>query len=130
LAEAEHSDRLHQMDVHYHLFEHRYENGVNILDDELLAAVGVNGLSMFQLNWHVFTESDRGKLIPMALREAIDMANSTRLGPTVLLGAELVYSNRLTQSDQFNLSWYLITSEGNYVVDCVLNRHQCDSYEY
>ena len=36
----------------------------------------------------------------------------------------------MTQSDEFNLSWYLVTSEGNYVVDCVLRKHVCDSYEY
>ena len=58
------------------------------------------------------------------------MANSSRLSPAVLLGAELVYSNRLTTDDQYNLSWFLITSKGNYVVDCVLNNHICDSYEY
>lgn len=130
LTEVEYSDYLRRKDVHYHLFEHWHDNGVNILDDELLAAVGVNGLSMFRLNWHDFAESDQGTLTPMPLQEAIDMANSTRLGPTVLLGAELVYSNRLTQSDRFDLSWYLITSEGNYVVDCVLREHVCDSYEY
>lgn len=130
LTEAEYSDYLRRMDVHYYLFEHRYDNGVKILDDELLAAVGVNGLSMFRLSWHDFAESDQGTLTPMPLQEAIDMANSTRLGPTVLLGAELVYSNQLTQSDRFNLSWYLITSKGNYVVDCVLREHICDSYEY
>ena len=44
--------------------------------------------------------------------------------------ADLVYSNWLTGSEVYNISWYLCTSNGNYVVDCVLGKHMCDSYEY
>lgn len=129
MTEGEYSAFLRSDVVHYHLFEHRIDNGVKILDDELLAAVCANGLSMFEINW-LFEVPNANYIIPMSLEEAISMANSTRLGPAVLLGAELVYSNRLTTNDQYNLSWFLITSNGNYVVDCVLNKHKCDSYEY
>ena len=66
----------------------------------------------------------------MPLNEAITMANSTRESDTVLYYAGLIYSNWLSENDDYNLCWYLLTSKGNYVVDCVLKKHMCDSYEY
>ena len=66
----------------------------------------------------------------MPLDEAISLADSTRERDTVLYLADLVYSNWLTGSEVYNLSWYLCTSNGDYVVDCVLGKHMCDSYEY
>ena len=47
-----------------------------------------------------------------------------------MAGAGLIYSNWLTNSDEYNLCWRLGTSDGNYIVDCVLKKHMCDSYEY
>ena len=66
----------------------------------------------------------------MPLKEALEMANSTRSRACTLLYADLVYSSWLTENDTQNLSWRLITDGGTYIVDCVLKKHKCDMYEY
>ena len=119
------------MSAQTHTYEgHRTADGICILDDDVTAAVGVNGLDTLVVNRHEFTVDDGTYPAPISLDDAVALANTTRSSPTVLLYAQLVYSNWVTQSDEFNLSWYLVTSEGNYVVDCVLRKHVCDSYEY
>lgn len=128
-TDSEYAESLRNASLHYFVFEHQTENGLSILDDNLTAAVGVNGLDTMMLTWHNFTAGET-TATPMSLEDAIAMADTTRQSPTVLLYAQLVYSNRLTGNDEFNLSWYLVTSEGNYVVDCIQNKHMCDSYEY
>lgn len=97
--------------------------------DYVFANVGVDGLSFVDIGWHDYTASAE-TICPMSLSEALKMANSTREAPCTLLYAGLVYSNRLTGNDTQNLSWLLLTDRGTYIVDCVLRKHQCDSYEY
>ena len=65
----------------------------------------------------------------MPLDDAIRLADAAYESPTILLYAQLVYSNWLTGSDEYNLSWYLVTSQGDYVVDCVLGKCMCDALE-
>ena len=129
MTDAEYREFMYNRDVHYFTFEHRTEKGLSILGDCIMASVGVNGLSGFELSWHNYTESEE-TLAPMSLENAILMADSTRAAKATLLYADLVYSNWLTETNEYNLSWYLVTDSGSYVVDCVLEKHKCDSYEY
>jgi len=129
MTDAEYRDFMYGHDLHYFEFEHRSNSGLSILGDSLFAGVGVNGLNGFTLNWHDFSESSQ-TMTPMPLTDAVKLANSTRLAPATLLYADLVYSNRVTENGEYNLCWYLATDAGNYVVDCVLQKHVCDSYEY
>ena len=129
MTDKEYKEYMYGCDLHYFNFEHVSASGLAILGDSILASVGVNGLNGFDLSWHNFTESEEN-LAPIPLEEAVEMANSTRMAKATLLYADLVYSNWLTESDEYNLSWYLLTDQGSYVVDCVLLKHKCDSYEY
>jgi len=89
----------------------------------------VNGLNGIDLEWHTFEESQETAAI-MPLQQAIDLANTTREAPTTLFYAQITYSNWITENEQYNLGWYLVTSNGNYFVDSVLQKHKCDCYEY
>lgn len=129
MTDEEYREFMYNRDLHYFNFEHLSASGLSILGDGISASVGVNGLNGFDLSWHNFTES-KETVAPIPLEEAIKMANSTRMAKATLLYADLVYSNWLTESDEYNLSWYLLTDRGSYVVDCVLLKHKCDSYEY
>ena len=129
MTNEEYREYMYNRDLHYFNFEHLSPAGLSILGDGLMASVGVNGLNGFDLNWHNFTESSE-TLSPIPLEDAIKMANFTRMAKATLLYADLVYSNWLTESDEYNLSWYLLTDQGSYVVDCVTLKHKCDSYEY
>lgn len=129
MTDAEYREFMYNRDLHYFVFEHRTEADLSILGDNISASVGVNGLNGFTLNWHEYTQSAE-EIAPMPLEDAIRMADSTRAAKATLLYAELVYSNWLTETNEYNLSWYLVTDAGSYVVDCVLGAHKCDSYEY
>ena len=129
MTDAEYREFMYGCKLHYFNFEHRTEQGIAILGDSILASVGINGLNGFDLSWHEYEESTE-EIVPMPLKDAIRMADSSRAAEATLLYANLVYSNWLTESNEYNLSWYLLTDRGTYVVDCVLNRHKCDSYEY
>ncbi len=129
MTDEEYKKFMYNRDLHYFTFEHIAPSGLSILGDSIRASVGINGLNGFDLSWHNFTESTE-IISPISLEEAVQMANSTRMAKATLLYADLVYSNWLTESDEYNLSWYLLTDQGSYVVDCVLLKHKCDSYEY
>lgn len=129
MTDEEYRKYMFDRDLHYFNFEHIAPSGLPILGDSLLASIGVNGLNGFDLSWHNFTESD-DFISPISLEEAVKMASSTRMAKATLLYADLVYSNWITENDEYNLSWYLLTDQGSYVVDCVLLKHKCDSYEY
>ena len=129
MTDDEYRKLMYGSEVHYFNFQHIAPSGLPILDDSILASVGVNGLNGFDLKWHNFTENTE-TLAPISLEDAVKMANSTRMAKATLLYADLVYSNWLTENDEYNLSWYLVTDAGSYVVDCVLEKHKCDSYEY
>ena len=90
--------------------------------------IGVNGLGSLTVDAReAFLSQEQIGLMPLA--EAIEMASSTRSAEAVLLYAAPVYSDRVS-GGEYDLCWYLATDKGNYVVDCVLGAHVCDSWEY
>lgn len=130
LTDAEYKKSILNTDVHWFEFEHWTEDGIAIYGDRILAAVGVNGLDGIMMNWHEYRIETETQIELMPLDEALSMANRTRKSEAVLLYAAPVYSNWLTGDDRFNLSWLLVTNKGDYIVDCVLKEHKCDSYEF
>lgn len=130
LTDAEYKKSILNTDVHWFEFEHWTEDGIAIYGDRILAAVGVNGLDRIRMNWHEYRIETETQIELMPLDEALSMANRTRKSEAVLLYAAPVYSNWLTGDDRFNLSWLLVTNKGDYIVDCVLKEHKCDSYEF
>ncbi len=130
LTNAEYKKSILDTDVHRFEFEHWTEDGIAIYGDRILAAVGVNGLDGIMMNWHEYRIETETQIELMPLDEALSMANRTRKSDAVLLYAAPVYSNWLTGDDRFNLSWLLVTNKGDYIVDCVLKEHKCDSYEF
>ena len=130
LTDAEYKKSILNTDVHWFEFEHWTEDGIAIYGDRILAAVGVNGLDRIMMNWHEYRIETETQIELMPLDEALSMANRTRKSEAVLLYAAPVYSNWLTGDDRFNLSWLLVTNKGDYIVDCVLKEHKCDSYEF
>ena len=117
--------------AHIHLFERQTENGINVLDGGIKVRIGVNGISDLYIDCSKYVISGSASAKPISLDEALKAAgmicyNNT----TVVLYAELVYSNSVTGNDTFNLSWYLVTNKGNYVVDCVTKTAVCDVYTY
>ena len=130
LTDAEYKKSILNTDVHRFEFEHWTEDGLAIYGDRILAAVGVNGLDRIMMNWHEYRIETETQIELMPLDEALSMANRTRKSEAVLLYAAPVYSNWLTGDDRFNLSWLLVMNKGDYIVDCVLKEHKCDSYEF
>lgn len=130
LTDAEYKKSILNTDVHRFEFEHWTEDGIAIYGDRILAAVGVNGLDGIIMNWHEYRIETETQIELMPLDEALSMANRTRKSEAVLLYAAPVYSNWLTGDDRFNLSWLLVMNKGDYIVDCVLKEHKCDSYEF
>lgn len=129
MTDKEYAEYCKNQKRHYVTFNAVTQAGIPVLSERVMAIIGVDGLSGLTLNWHEFTESE-DMIVPMPLSEALQLANSTRSAHCTLLYAGLFYSNWLTKDDTHNLCWYLATDAGNYVVDCVLNKHMCDSYEY
>ena len=130
LTDAEYKKSILNTDLHWFEFEHWTEDGIAIYGDRILAAVGVNGLDGIMMNWHEYRIETETQIELMPLDEALSMANRTRKSEAVLLYAAPVYSNWLTGDDRFNLSWLLVMNKGDYIVDCVLKEHKCDSYEF
>lgn len=130
LTDAEYKKSILNTDLHRFEFEHWTEDGIAIYGDRILAAVGVNGLDRIMMNWHEYRIETETQIELMPLDEALSMANRTRKSEAVLLYAAPVYSNWLTGDDRFNLSWLLVMNKGDYIVDCVLKEHKCDSYEF
>lgn len=130
LTDAEYKKSILNTDLHWFEFEHWTEDGIAIYGDRILAAVGVNGLDRIMMNWHEYRIETETQIELMPLDEALSMANRTRKSEAVLLYAAPVYSNWLTEDDRFNLSWLLVMNKGDYIVDCVLKEHKCDSYEF
>lgn len=130
LTDAEYKKSILNTDLHRFEFEHWTEDGIAIYGDRILAAVGVNGLDGIMMNWHEYRIETETQIELMPLDEALSMANRTRKSEAVLLYAAPVYSNWLTGDDRFNLSLLLVMNKGDYIVDCVLKEHKCDSYEF
>lgn len=129
MTDEEYKSYCYERTSHYFVFSHLTEAGIPVLDDRVYTNIGVDGISFLDISWRDLTESDEF-ISPMPLSEALAMANSTRSAPCTLLTARLVYSSWLTGNDTANLSWQLVTDHGTYIVDCVLNKHMCDTYEY
>ena len=129
MTDEEYAAFCREQKSHYILFDHVTEDGLPITSDKVFANVGVDGLSFLDINWRDYIASEEA-IYPMPLKEALEMANSTRSRACTLLYADLVYSDWLTENDTQNLSWRLITDGGTYLVDCVLKKHKCDTYEY
>lgn len=129
MSDSEYEKEYESKTMHSFRFAHLSSDGIPIQGEVVMAHIGVDGLSGLTLQWHDWSYSDHD-ISPMPLNEAITMANSTRESDTVLYYAGLIYSNWISENDDYNLCWYLLTSNGNYVVDCVLKKHMCDSYEY
>lgn len=127
MDEEEYEAFFRERKLGYFRFEHR-EASLAILGEGVTASIGANGLNGLTLNRHGFTASEEtAELMP--LEEALEMADSTRSAPAQLLYAQPVYSNWVSGDERYHLSWYLVTGSGNYVVDCVLREHTCDSWE-
>ena len=129
MTDEEYAAYCREQKSHYVTFNHLTAEGLPIQSDRVFANVGVDGLSFVEISWHDYDISG-DTIYPMSLKEALEMANSTREAPCTLLYAELVYSSWLTEDDTCNLSWYLLTDAGSYIVDCVQKAHMCDHYEY
>lgn len=129
MTDEEYAAFCRERKSHYILFDHVTEDGLPITTDKVFANVGVDGLAFLDINWHDYAASEE-TIYPMPLKEALEMANSTRSRACTLLYADLVYSDWLTENDTQNLSWRLVTDSGTYIVDCVLKKHRCDTYEY
>jgi hypothetical protein len=129
MTDKEYASFFRQQKTHYHTFNAVTEMGIPILTQQVYAGIGVDGLSFVTIDWREFTESE-DYILPLTLEEAYAMANSTRSRECNLLGAQLVYSNWVSGTETHNLCWQLLTDRGTYIVDCVLKKHWCDSYEY
>ena len=115
MTEKEYDAYIRRMDAHYFEFENWYNDRVRILDNEITVSLGLDGLSMLRIAWNHFRESGSESIVPIPLEDVVEIISSN-------LFAQLVYSNRITENDNYNLSWYLYTSAGGYIYDCVLNR--------
>lgn len=120
-----------EMDAHVHVFERRTDKNISILDGGVKVRIGVNGISDLMIDCSKYTNSGSGTIAPITLDEALIIASGICYNhETTVLYAELVYSNWCTENDNFNLSWYIVTNRGNYVVDCVTKTAKCDVYTY
>lgn len=129
LNDAEYKELYENMSEHSFRFLNTTDEGLPIQSDMVMATIGANGLAGLTVQRHTWYPANE-TIEPLSLNEAIRMANSTRESDTVLYYAGLIYSNWLTENDEYNLCWQLCTSNGNYIVDCVLKKHMCDTYEY
>lgn len=117
--------------VHMHIFERQTEKGINILDGGTKVRIGVNGISDLVIDCSKYEIKGSVSAKPISLDEALKAAGKICYNnSTKVFYAELVYSNRVTCDDNFNLSWYLVTNKGNYVVDCVSKTAVCDMDTY
>ena len=129
MSDSEYEKEYKLQSSHSFRFAHLSDDGIPVQNEIVMAHTGIDGLAGLTVQWHDLSYSDES-VLPVSLNEAITMANSTRESDTVLYYGGLIYSNWLSNDEDYNLCWYLLTSKGNYVVDCVLKKHMCDSYEY
>ena len=114
-----------------HVFERKTKNGINILDGGTKVRIGVNGISDLEIDCSKYEINCSASAKPISLEEALKAAGKICYNnSTKVFYAELVYSNRVSGNDDFNLSWYLVTNKGNYVVDCVSKTAVCDMDTY
>ena len=120
-----------EMSSHVHLFERQTDKGINIVDGGTKVVIGRDGISDLVVDCSQYTSNGTAPITPMSLEEALITASRIcHNDSTSLVYAEIVYSNRVSGNDNFNLSWYLVTTRGNYVVDCVTKTAVCDVDTY
>ena len=120
-----------EMSSHVHLFERQTDKGINIVDGGTKVVIGRDGISDLVVDCSQYTNNGTAPITPMSLEEALITASRIcHNNSTSLVYAEIVYSNRVSGNDNFNLSWYIVTTRGNYVVDCVTKTAVCDVDTY
>lgn len=116
---AEYETAFRETDSHTFVFERQIYDGVYILNGGVKVTIGVNGISEMTIDCSNYEPAGTDVQKPISLDEALKIANKACDYSAVLIYADIVYSNYVTGDDRYNLSWYLVTDKGVFVVDCV-----------
>ena len=115
----EYETAFRETDSHTFVFERQIYDGVFILNGGVKVTIGVNGISEMTIDCSNYEPAGTDVQKPISLDEALKIANKACDYSAVLIYADIVYSNYVTGDDRYNLSWYLVTDKGDFVVDCV-----------
>lgn len=115
----EYETAFRETDSHTFVFERQIYDGVFILNGGVKVTIGVNGISEMTIDCSNYEPAGTDVQKPISLDEALKIANKACDYSAVLIYADIVYSNYVTGDDRYNLSWYLVTDKGVFVVDCV-----------
>lgn len=115
----EYETAFRETDSHTFVFERQIYDGVYILNGGVKVTIGVNGISEMTIDCSNYEPAGTDVQKPISLDEALKIANKACDYSAVLIYADIVYSNYVTGDDRYNLSWYLVTDKGVFVVDCV-----------
>lgn len=129
-SDAESERIMREMDAHTFVFERLTDEGISVLDGGVSVTIGKNGISELVIDSSKYGIDGENSIVPISIEETLLIVDQIRYSPTVLVYAELTYSNWITEDDRYNLSWYLVTTNGNYVVDCVIKEAVCDRNTY
>lgn len=116
---AEYETAFRETDSHTFVFERQIYDGVYILDGGVKVTIGMNGIAEMTIDCSNYEPAGTDVQKPISLDEALKIANKACDYSAVLIYADIVYSNYVTGDDRYNLSWYLVTDKGVFVVDCV-----------
>lgn len=115
----EYETAFRETDSHTFVFERQIYDGVFILNGGVKVTIGVNGISEMTIDCSNYEPAGTDVQKPISLDEALKIANKACDYSAMLIYADIVYSNYVTGDDRYNLSWYLVTDKGVFVVDCV-----------
>lgn len=115
----EYETAFRETDSHTFVFERQIYDGVYILDGGVKVTIGMNGIAAMEIDCADYLASGSESMAVLPLEEALKIANKACNYSATLLYAGLEYSNSLTKDGNYNLSWYFLTDNGVYVVDCV-----------
>ena len=115
----EYETAFRETDSHTFVFERQIYDGVFILNGGVKVTIGVNGISEMTIDCSNYEPAGTDVQKPISLDEALKIANKACDYSAVLIYADIVYSNYVTGDDRYNLSWYLVTDKGVFVVDCI-----------
>lgn len=116
---AEYESAFREMDSHTFVFERQIYDGVYVLNGGVKVTIGVNGIAAMEIDCADYMISESESMTALPLDEALKIANKSSYVSAKLVYADIVYSNCVTGDDKYNLSWYFLTDNGVYVVDCV-----------
>lgn len=116
---AEYETAFRETDSHTFVFERQIYDEVYILDGGVKVTIGMNGIAAMEIDCADYLASGSESMAVLPLEEALKIANKACNYSATLLYAGLEYSNSLTKDGNYNLSWYFLTDNGVYVVDCV-----------